>query len=164
MKYIFLDGTTDVTRTLHFGEPTKGQREAYTRVLIGQIELVTAIFPSTVRTDQLDILSRRALWAIQYDYTHGTSHGVGHFLSVHECKMKKSKSKCKITNNFIILAPVTLGFMGGRTPPAAGCNSAYLKPGYFLSNEPGYYKEGDFGIRLENVIEVIQASSVIDKK
>lgn len=84
--YAYLDGTTDLTRTLHFGEPSQEQREAYTRVLIGQIELATAIFPSTVRTDQLDVLARKALWTTGYDYTHGTSHGVGHFLSVHECE------------------------------------------------------------------------------
>ncbi|XP_003424313.2 xaa-Pro aminopeptidase ApepP [Nasonia vitripennis] len=134
----YKDGTTDLTRTLHFGEPTQEQREAYTRVLIGQIELATAVFPSTVRTDQLDVLARKSLWSTGYDYTHGTSHGVGHFLSVHE-------------------SPIIVAYMGGKSSAVPGCNSAYLQPGYFLSNEPGYYKEGDFGVRLENVIEVVNA-------
>ncbi|XP_058804191.1 xaa-Pro aminopeptidase ApepP-like [Phymastichus coffea] len=135
----YKDGTTDITRTLHFGEPTQAQREAYTRVLMGQIELTTTVFPSNLRTDQLDVLTRKTLWSTGYDYMHGTSHGVGHFLSVHE-------------------SPITVTCMGKRDPPVPGCNSALLKPGYFLSNEPGYYKEDDFGVRLENVIEVVPAS------
>jgi len=143
----YKDGTTDLTRTLHFGNPTKEQREAYTRVLIGQMELSTSTFPSTLRTDQLDVLARKTLWATGYDYTHGTSHGVGYFLSVHE-------------------SPITVAYMGGRLASSPGCNSAHLKPGYFLSNEPGYYKEGDFGVRLENVIEVVNADvpSSLDSK
>lgn len=153
------DGTTDVTRTLHFGQPTQEQREAYTNVLIGQIELTTATFPSTIRTDQLDVLARKALWKRGSDYRHGTSHGIGHFLSAHECEFNKlisvfwkSKVLEKFWYNFFFKAPIA-----GNEKEVPGCNSMYMRPGYFLSNEPGFYKEGDFGVRLENIIEVIQA-------
>ncbi|KAJ8676689.1 hypothetical protein QAD02_012476, partial [Eretmocerus hayati] len=135
----YRDGTTDLTRTLHFGEPTQKQREAYTRVLMGQIELATMVFPDTLRTSQIDVVARKALWRMGYDYGHGTSHGVGHFLSVHE-------------------SPILVDYMGYRRASSPGCNSLTLKPGYFLSNEPGYYKEDDFGVRLENVIEVVPAN------
>ena len=83
---VFKDGTTDVTRTLHFGEPTKEQKEAYTRVLIGLIQLSSLIFPDDLRAGQFDVLAREALWKIGKDYMHATSHGIGHFLSVHERK------------------------------------------------------------------------------
>ncbi|KAG8036386.1 hypothetical protein G9C98_003708 [Cotesia typhae] len=132
----YLDGTTDVTRTIHFGEPTQEQKEAYTRVLIGSIELASLIFPSSLRTDQLDILARRPLWNMSNDYMHGTGHGIGHFLSVHE-------------------PPISVSYNMNATP-TAGC-TCYLSPGNFLSNEPGYYKAGDFGIRLENILEVVEA-------
>ncbi|XP_026828711.1 xaa-Pro aminopeptidase ApepP isoform X1 [Ooceraea biroi] len=131
----YLDGTTDVTRTLHFGTPTEEQRKAYTRVLIGSIELSSLIFPSDLTMDQLDIVARRPLWSIGYDYTHGTGHGIGHFSSVHE-------------------SPIHVAY--GNKHPLAGC-SIKLQPGFFLSNEPGYYKEGDFGVRLENILEVLPA-------
>ncbi|KAH0568130.1 hypothetical protein KQX54_018725 [Cotesia glomerata] len=134
----YLDGTTDVTRTIHFGEPTQEQKEAYTRVLIGSIELASLIFPSSLRTDQLDILARRPLWGMGNDYMHGTGHGIGHFLSVHE-------------------PPISVSYNMNATP-TAGC-TCYLSPGNFLSNEPGYYKAGDFGIRLENILEVVEADT-----
>nr|XP_012217793.1 PREDICTED: xaa-Pro aminopeptidase 1 isoform X1 [Linepithema humile] len=134
----YLDGTTDVTRTLHFGVPTDEQKNAYTRVLIGSIELSSLIFPSDVMTDQLDAVARRPLWSINYDYMHGTSHGIGHFSSVHE-------------------SPIHIAYDGRNS---AG-RSIKLKPGFFLSNEPGYYKEGDFGVRLENILEVIPADKSI---
>lgn len=79
------DGTTDVTRTLHFGTPTEEQKNAYTRVLIGAIQLSSLIFPNSLKSNQLDIVARAPLWNIGYDYLHGTGHGIGHFLSVHEC-------------------------------------------------------------------------------
>lgn len=88
--YIFrfvplIDGTTDVTRTLHFGVPTEEQKKAYTRVLIGAIQLSSLVFPSSLKSNQLDVVARAPLWNIGYDYLHGTGHGIGHFLSVHEC-------------------------------------------------------------------------------
>ncbi|XP_025988005.1 xaa-Pro aminopeptidase ApepP isoform X2 [Solenopsis invicta] len=133
----YLDGTTDVTRTLHFGVPTDEQKKAYTRVLIGSIELASLIFPNDLTVDQLDIIARRPLWSTGYDYMHGTGHGIGHFSSVHE-------------------SPISLSYFGCKN---SGC-SIKLKPGFFLSNEPGYYKEDDFGVRLENVLEVIPAGKL----
>lgn len=92
-----LDGTTDVTRTMHFGIPSSEQKDAYTRVLIGNIQLSSLIFPDDLRTDQIDVLAREALWKKGEDYMHGSSHGIGHFLSVHECKEFNLKNKflCK---------------------------------------------------------------------
>ncbi|XP_047347893.1 xaa-Pro aminopeptidase 1 isoform X2 [Vespa velutina] len=124
----YLDGTTDVTRTLHFGEPTEEQKKAYTRVLIGSIQLSSLIFPDDLMTDQIDVLARRSLWSTGNDYMHGTGHGIGHFSSVHE-------------------SPISISYTGGM--------SVTLKPGFFLSNEPGFYKKGDFGVRLENILEVV---------
>ncbi|XP_018351410.1 PREDICTED: xaa-Pro aminopeptidase 1-like isoform X2 [Trachymyrmex septentrionalis] len=132
----YLDGTTDVTRTLHLGVPTDEQKKAYTRVLIGSIELSSLIFPNDLSADQLDVIARRSLWSSGYDYMHGTGHGIGHFSSVHE-------------------SPISL-YYGCKN---AGC-SVKLKPGFFLSNEPGYYKEDDFGVRLENILEVIPADKL----
>ncbi|XP_066586300.1 xaa-Pro aminopeptidase 1 isoform X2 [Prorops nasuta] len=136
----YLDGTTDVTRTLHFGEPTREQKQAYTRVLIGSIQLSSLTFPEDLRTDQLDVLARQTLWSVGQDYSHGTGHGIGHFASVHESPISVS------------LTQDTLGHLG--------CNSIKLKPAYFLSNEPGFYKEDDFGVRLENVLEVVRADKI----
>ncbi|KAK0094937.1 hypothetical protein PV326_009585 [Microctonus aethiopoides] len=140
----YLDGTTDVTRTLHFGEPTQEQKEAYTRVLIGSIQLASLVFPNDLTTNQLDVLARSPLWSVGNDYMHGTGHGIGHFLSVHE-------------------SPILLSYMNdGGLVFTDGC-STHLKPGYFLSNEPGFYKAGDFGIRLENVLEVVEANSPMEE-
>ncbi|CAL1684335.1 unnamed protein product [Lasius platythorax] len=134
----YLDGTTDVTRTLHFGVPTDEQKKAYTRVLIGSIELSSLIFPNDLTVNQLDAIARRPLWSTGYNYMHGTGHGIGHFSSVHE-------------------SPIYVQYECRNS--AAGC-SLKLKPGFFLSNEPGYYKEGDFGVRLENILEVIPANKL----
>ncbi|XP_044262577.1 xaa-Pro aminopeptidase ApepP-like isoform X1 [Tribolium madens] len=129
----YFDGTTDITRTVHFGTPTKEQKEAYTRVLIGQIQLSMLTFPAYLKTSAIDVMARAPLWEVGLDYDHGTSHGVGSFLNVHE-------------------APISLHF---NNPSSTFPENDILKPGYFLSNEPGYYQENDFGIRLENVMEVI---------
>lgn len=74
-----------MTRTLHFGEPTDEQRRAYTRVLIGSIQLSSMVFPGDLKMSQMDAVARRPLWNVGYDYMHGTGHGIGHFSSVHEC-------------------------------------------------------------------------------
>lgn len=79
-----IDGTTDVSRTLHFGTPTPEQKRAYTRVLMGSIQLSTLKFPSSMRMNIADVMARAPLWDIGYDYQHGTTHGVGSFLGVHE--------------------------------------------------------------------------------
>ena len=121
----YQDGTTDVTRTIAVGEPTAEMRDRYTRVLKGHLAIARAIFPKGTRGGQLDILARQYLWAAGLDYAHGTGHGVGAYLSVHE-------------------GPQRIATFGGGDEP--------LQPGMILSNEPGYYKAGEYGIRIENLI------------
>lgn len=123
----YLDGTTDVTRVVAVGEPTEEMRKRYTQVLQGHIALAQAVFPKGTSGGQLDPLARQYLWADGVDYGHGTGHGVGSYLSVHE-------------------GPQRIASFGGKSEP--------LVPGMILSNEPGYYKSGAFGIRIENLILV----------
>jgi len=127
----FRDGTTDITRTIAIGEPTAEMRERFTLVLKGHIALATARFPAGTNGAQLDTLARIALWQRGLDYDHGTGHGVGVFLSVHE-------------------GPVRISRAG----------TLALEPGMILSNEPGYYKTGAYGIRIENLILVTPPSRV----
>lgn len=122
------DGTTDVTRTMAVGEPTDEMRDRFTRVLRGHIAIARAIFPDGTTGAQLDTLARQYLWAAGVDFEHGTGHGVGSYLSVHEGPARISKL--------------------GTTP---------LKRGMILSNEPGYYKTDGFGIRIENLELVVAA-------
>jgi Xaa-Pro aminopeptidase len=129
----YADGTTDITRTLAIGTPSDEMRDRFTRVLRGHIALATAIFPKGVRGSQLDSFARRPLWEAGLDYAHGTGHGVGSFLSVHEGPQR--------------IAPVGSGQPGGDEPLAAGM---------ILSNEPGYYKAGAYGIRIENLVLVVE--------
>lgn len=119
------DGTTDVTRTVVIGEATPEMRDRFTRVLKGHIAIATTVFPKGVSGAQLDAFARRALWDVGADFDHGTGHGVGSYLSVHEGPQRISK----------------LGTVA-------------LEPGMILSNEPGYYREGHYGIRTENLIVV----------
>jgi len=125
----YTDGTTDITRTIAIGDPGDDIRAMYTRVLKGHIALDMARFPKGTTGNQLDILARQFLWSDGYDYDHGTGHGVGSFLSVHEGPQSISKRA------------------GG----------ADLRPGMILSNEPGYYRDGCFGIRCENLLVVQEA-------
>ncbi|MFK4501502.1 Xaa-Pro aminopeptidase [Bradyrhizobium japonicum] len=122
------DGTTDVTRTMAVGEPTSEMRDRFTRVLRGHIAIARAVFPDGTTGAQLDTLARQYLWAAGVDFEHGTGHGVGSYLSVHEGPARISKL--------------------GTTP---------LKRGMILSNEPGYYKTDGFGIRIENLELVVAA-------
>ncbi|KAF9576450.1 hypothetical protein EC968_008745 [Mortierella alpina] len=124
----YLDGTTDITRTLHFKTPKEHEKRCFTRVLQGHIALDSAIFPEGTSGYILDAFSRRALWSDGLDFRHGTGHGVGAFLNVHE------------------------GPHGCGTRIAF--NEVPLVPGMTLTNEPGYYEEGQFGIRIENVLLV----------
>jgi Xaa-Pro aminopeptidase len=117
------DGTTDVTRTIAIGQPSDEMRNRFTLVLQGHIALARATFPKGTTGSQLDPLARRALWAAGLDYEHGTGHGVGHYLSVHEGPQRISK---------------------------AG-NTVALQAGMVISNEPGYYKTDAYGIRIENL-------------
>jgi Xaa-Pro aminopeptidase len=122
----FQDGTTDVTRTVAVGEPTAEMRDRFTRVLKGHIQLALARFPEGTTGAQLDAIARRPLWDAGLDYGHGTGHGVGSYLSVHE---------------------------GPQSISSRGVGQA-LKPGMICSNEPGYYKAGEYGIRIENLVVV----------
>ncbi len=121
----FEDGTTDITRTLSIGKPGREMRDRFTRVLKGHIGIATSLFPKGVSGAQLDGFARRSLWEAGLDFDHGTGHGVGSYLSVHEGPQRISK-------------------LGGVA----------LEPGMILSNEPGYYKAGGYGIRLENLVVV----------
>jgi len=125
----YLDGTTDITRTVAVGTPAEEMRRAFTRVLKGHIALASVRFPKGTTGSQLDVLARQHLWAAGLDYDHGTGHGVGSYLSVHEGPHRITKT-------------------GNRTA---------LEPGMVVSNEPGYYREGAFGIRIENLVAVVQA-------
>ena len=123
----YRDGTTDVTRTIAIGVASDEMKRRFTLVLKGHIALARAQFPTGTRGGQLDILARQFLWAEGLDYAHGTGHGVGSFLSVHE-------------------GPQRIATFGGGDEP--------LQPGMILSNEPGYYKAGEYGIRIENLVLV----------
>ena len=129
----YLDGTTDVTRTIWVGpgSPTAEMKDRFTRVLKGHIALALAVFPEGTRGAQLDTMARASLWQAGLDYAHGTGHGVGSFLAVHEGPQRIGK------------------FSGGQ----AGTDEP-LQAGMFLSNEPGYYKAGEYGIRIENLVLV----------
>ena len=123
----YLDGTTDVTRTVAIGNPSDEMRANFTRVLKGHIALASVLFPEGTTGPQLDTLARKALWDAGLDYGHGTGHGVGCYLGVHEGPQRISKQPNRIA----------------------------LKPGMVLSNEPGYYKTGAYGIRIENLMAVM---------
>ena len=127
----YLDGTTDITRTVAIGSPTPEMQERFTRVLKGHIAVATARFPTGTRGIDLDPFARRALWEAGLDFDHGTGHGVGSYLSVHEGPQNISRR--------------------GMTA---------LEPGMIISNEPGYYKQGAYGIRLENLVLVEEATLI----
>lgn len=123
----YLDGTTDVTRTIAIGAPSAEMRDRFTRVLKGHIALATVRFPEGTTGAELDALARQYLWAVGLDYSHGTGHGVGNYLGVHEGPQGISKR-----------------------------NKVPLRPGMVVSNEPGYYKTGCYGIRIENLQAVTE--------
>jgi len=130
----YLDGSTDTTRTVHYGNPTDWEKECYTRVLLGNLDLERAVFPKggwKINGEDLDILARRRLWQIGLNYDHGTGHGVGYFLNVHE-------------------GPQYIG-KGSKVE---------LKEGMNVTNEPGYYEEGSFGIRIENLMFVVRHPTI----
>ena len=131
----YADGTTDITRTIAIGPPTAEMRRRFTQVLKGHIALAMARFPTGTRGSQLDILARQYLWADGVDYAHGTGHGVGAYLAVHEGPQRIAKPS---------------GGQAGTEEP--------LHAGMILSNEPGYYKAGHFGIRIENLVIVTPQS------
>ena len=128
----YLDGTTDVTRTVAIGSPSAEMRDRFTRVLKGHIALAMLRFPPGTTGGHIDVLARQALWKAGLDYDHGTGHGVGSYLGVHEGPHRISK-------------------VGANTP---------LQPGMIVSNEPGFYKEGAFGIRIENLVAVSEPAEI----
>lgn len=127
----YSDGTTDVTRTWHFGTPDPYEIEAFTRVFKGQWQLGTLVFPNKTKGTRLDTIARHSLWQYGLDYGHGTGHGIGSFLNVHE-------------------GPMGIGTRDYPDDPG-------LQENMFLSNEPGYYEDGKFGIRLEDIVQVVKA-------
>lgn len=129
----YYDGTTDVTRTFHFGIPTDFERECFTRVFKGQTALASATFPIMIKGNCLDTLARKSLWDVGLQYLHGTGHGVGAYLNVHE-------------------SPTGISWRPYPDDPG-------VQPGMFLSNEPGFYEDGKFGIRLENVMCTTNATT-----
>ncbi len=124
----YSDGTTDITRTIAVGEPTLEMCERFTLVLKGHIDLSNSIFPQGTSGSQLDSIARRPLWQHGLDFDHGTGHGVGCYLAVHEGPQRIAKQSSDVA----------------------------LQPGMALSNEPGYYKEGAYGIRIENLVLVVE--------
>ena len=130
----YLDGTTDVTCTVAIGTPTAEMKDRFTRVLKGHIAIATARFPEGTTGGQLDTLARASLWQAGLDFDHGTGHGVGSYLGVHEGPHRISK----------------------------GAGGVALKPGMIVSNEPGYYKADAFGIRIENLVVVRTCDALAD--
>jgi Xaa-Pro aminopeptidase len=127
----YQDGTTDITRTVTVGDPTPEMRDRFTRVLRGHVAIARAVFPDGTAGSQIDSFARASLWAAGLDFDHGTGHGVGSYLSVHE-------------------GPARISKLG----------TAALMRGMILSNEPGYYKTGHYGIRIENLVLVTEAPAV----
>jgi Xaa-Pro aminopeptidase len=127
----YLDGTTDITRTVIIGQPTDEMKDRFTRVLKGMIAISEIRFPKGTTGAHIDVLAREALWKAGLDFDHGTGHGVGSFLSVHEGPARISKA-----------------------------GHVALRPGMLLSNEPGFYKPGHFGIRIENLLFVTEPSKI----
>ncbi|CAN6672837.1 putative Xaa-Pro aminopeptidase Fra1p [Trichomonascus vanleenenianus] len=132
----YLEGTTDTTRTFHFGTPSAEEKRAFTLVLKGHIALAEAVFPEGSNGYMLDTLARQHLWKYGLDYRHGTGHGLGAYLNVHE-------------------GPIGVGFRPGyRENP--------FKVGNVISNEPGYYEDGKFGIRIESVVVVKEKKTLFN--
>ncbi|XP_035781767.1 xaa-Pro aminopeptidase ApepP-like [Anopheles albimanus] len=133
----YLDGTTDVTRSIALGEPTAFQRECFTRVLKGFLSLASAVFPTRTSGTVFDVLARKSLWDAGLDYGHGTGHGIGSFLGVHEYPPS---------------------FVSNTGSPS---NQGVVE-NMFSSNEPGYYEPGQFGIRIEDIVQVVRANVTHD--
>ncbi|XP_071981966.1 xaa-Pro aminopeptidase 2 [Engystomops pustulosus] len=125
----YYDGTTDITRTVHWGTPSDFEKEAYTRVLMGNIELSRLIFPPRTLGGSIETIARQALWEVGLNYGHGTGHGIGNFFAVHEW------------------------------PVGLQTNNIGLQKGMFTSIEPGYYHDGHFGIRIEDIAVVVEAET-----
>jgi len=134
----YKDGTTDVTRTIHLGTPSNYEKECFTRVLKGHIALASANFPNKTKGHCIDAFARMHLWQVGLDYLHGTGHGVGSFLNVHE-------------------GPCGISYRVNAKDPG-------LQEGMILSDEPGYYENGNFGIRIESLVRVVPAETKFAEK
>jgi len=134
----YKDGTTDVTRTIHLGTPSHYEKECFTRVLKGHIALASANFPNKTKGHCIDAMARMHLWQVGLDYLHGTGHGVGSFLNVHE-------------------GPCGISYRVNAKDPG-------LQEGMILSDEPGYYEDGNFGIRIETLVRVVPAETKFSEK
>ena len=132
----YVNGTTDITRTVALGQPTDEQKDRFTRVLKGVIALTTTSFPQGTVGKQLDTIARLALWEDGLNYGHGTGHGIGHYLNVHE---------------------------GPQAISPTRCTGVALEPGMITSIEPGFYKEGEYGMRTENVVLVVK-NNILSRK
>ena len=126
----YLDGTTDITRTIALGEPTEQMKKDFTRVLKGTISIAKCKFPAGTRGSQIDAFARKALWDAGLNYLHGTGHGIGHCLNVHEGPQNIRMEE----------------------------NPTVLQPGMLISDEPGLYRTGEYGIRIENMVTVREDS------
>ncbi|XP_072145034.1 uncharacterized protein [Dermacentor andersoni] len=129
----YLDGTTDIARTIHFGVPSDFEKEVYTRVLIGMIDLFLTIFPEGTKDGALDVVARRSLWSVGLDFLHGVSHGLGSYMLAHEHPP--------------LISPFSKGYP--------------LLAGMILSNEPGYYEEERLGVRLETTMQITPFNTTI---
>jgi len=128
----YISGTTDTTRTMHFSQPTSYEKECFTRVLKGHIAVARSVFPSGTKGFMLDTLARSSLWRAGLDFRHGVGHGVGCNLNVHE-------------------GPIGI-YIGNSPRITKVAENVDIKPGMFITNEPGYYEDGKFGIRIENLL------------
>uniref|UniRef100_A0A8D8VMY0 Xaa-Pro aminopeptidase 1 n=1 Tax=Cacopsylla melanoneura TaxID=428564 RepID=A0A8D8VMY0_9HEMI len=134
----YKDGTTDVTRTVHFGTPSEFEKECFTRVFKGCAALAMTVFPEKLKGHAIDAIARHTLWSVGLDYAHGTGHGIGSYLNVHE-------------------GPMSISFNPRPADPG-------LLSGMFLSDEPGYYEDGKFGVRIENIVQVIPVETKYSRK
>ena len=132
----YLDGTTDVTRTFHFGDPKHFEKEAYTRVLMGSIDLARGIFRAGTTDTRMDILARSPLYEVGLNYRHGTGHGIGSYGLVHESPIQESKRFYPLTHQGIVIQVRVYKK-----------EEHELKVGMFFSDEPGVYLENIFGVR-----------------
>jgi len=128
----YISGTTDTTRTMHFTQPTSYEKECFTRVLKGHIQVARSVFPTGTKGYMLDTLARSSLWRAGLDFRHGVGHGVGCNLNVHE-------------------GPIGI-YIGNSPRITKVAENVDVKPGMFITNEPGYYEDGKFGIRIENLL------------
>lgn len=131
----YLDGTTDVTRTFHFGLPTDYEKECYTLTLMGHIALTQFVFTTGLKGRELDAMARQPLWKVGLQYLHGTGHGIGSYLNVHE-------------------GPGSISLTVESSPTEAA-----LQENMFFSVEPGFYEDGKFGVRHENIAQIVKAKT-----